>query len=139
MNPAPSLSFGHLLIPVLALLIPIVAILAHHLGKAYGERQRHLTIREFVRAGQPVPPELLAESWTDTKGRDWHSKPPVKADPNRMLLPGAINVGIGLGLMAMFAVISPGSWLWGIGWVPLCLGLGLVLLWAVVRKQQPEP
>jgi hypothetical protein len=139
MNPAPSLSFGHLIIPVLGLLIPIVAIAAHYLGKAYGERQRQLTIREFVRAGQPVPPELLAEFSTDAAGGDWHSKQHGKANPNRILLPGAINIGIGVGLMAMFAVVSPGSWFWGIGFVPLCLGLGLVLLWAVVRKQQPEP
>ena len=33
--------FNPLMIPILALLIPIVAILAHYLGKAHSERQRH--------------------------------------------------------------------------------------------------
>jgi hypothetical protein len=130
-----ALSFGHLIIPVLGLLIPILAIFAHYLGKAYGERQRHQTIREFVRAGQPIPPELLAE----TQDGDGQRTQSGKANPNRILLPGAINVGLGLGLMGMFAVMSPGSWLWSIGLVPLCLGFGLVLLWAVVRKQQLGP
>lgn len=130
-----SLNFGHLIIPVLGLLIPIVAIVAHYLGKAYSEHQRHLTIREFARAGLPVPPELLA----DTQDGDATLPQQGKAHPNRILLPGAINVGLGLGLMGMFAVMSPGSWLWGIGLVPLCLGLGLVVLWAFVRKQQPGP
>jgi Domain of unknown function (DUF6249) len=134
MSAETSLSFGHLVIPVLGLLIPLVAIVAHYLSKADGERQRHQTIREFARAGQPVPPELLAE-----QDGDWQRAQPGKANPNRVLLPGAINVGLGVGLMAMFAVMSPGSWLWGIGLVPLCLGLGLLVLWAVVRKQQPGP
>jgi membrane protein implicated in regulation of membrane protease activity len=135
MTSEPSLSFGHLIIPILGLLIPIVAIVAHYLSKAYAERQRHESIREFARVGQPVPPELLA----DTSNGNWHRSPDGKSNPNRILLPGAVNVGLGLGLMGLFAVMSPGSWLWGIGLLPLCLGLGLVLLWVVVRKQQPGP
>jgi hypothetical protein len=134
MTPESSLSFAHLVIPVLGLLVPIVAIVGHYLGKAYGDRQRHMTIREFARAGHPVPPELLG----DTQDGDWPRAPRSEASPNRVLLPGAINVGLGLGLMAMFAVISPGSWLWGVGLVPLGLGLGLLALWAFVRKQQPR-
>jgi Domain of unknown function (DUF6249) len=132
MSSENALSFGHLIIPVLGLLIPILAIFAHYLGKAYGVRQRHQTIREFVRAGQPIPPELLSESQDSDSQRTQRSN----ANPNRILLPGVINVGLGLGLIGMFAVMSPGSWLWGIGLVPLCLGLGLVLLWAFVRRQQ---
>jgi hypothetical protein len=135
MSAENSLTFGHLIIPILGLLIPIVAIVAHYLSKAYGERQRHQTIREFARVGQPVPPELLAEPEHD----DWQRTRPGHANPNRILVPGAINVSVGLGLMGMFALMSPGSWLWGIGLVPLCLGLGLVVLWAVLRKQQPGP
>jgi Domain of unknown function (DUF6249) len=130
-----SPSFGHLIIPVLGLLIPIVAIVAHYLAKAHGERQRHLTIREFARAGQPVPPELLIEA----QDSSWPRTPNSQASPNRILIPGAINVGLGLGLMGLFAVMSPGSWLWGIGLVPLGLGLGLLGLWAFLRKQQPAP
>lgn len=135
MTAESSPSIAHLIIPVLGLLIPIVAIVAHYLGKAYGERQRHLTIREFARAGQPVPPELL----TDPQDGGGPRTPRSQAGPNRILVPGAINAGLGLGLMGLFAVMSPGSWLWGIGLVPLGLGLGLLALWAAVRKQQPEP
>jgi hypothetical protein len=135
MSAENSLSFGHLVIPVLGLLIPMVAVVAHYLARAHGERQRHQTIREFVRAGQPVPPELLAAPPDGT----WQRTPQGQANPNRMLLPGAVNAGLGLGLMGMFAVLSPGSWLWSIGLVPLCLGLCLVVIWAMVRKQQPGP
>ncbi len=137
MSTENSPTLAMLIIPILALLIPIVAIVAHYLGKAYSERQRHQTVREFARAGQPVPPELLA--LCDTQDGDWQRSQHGKANPNRILLPGVVNVGLGLGLMGMFAVMRPGAWLWAIGLVPLGLGLGLVVLWAIVRKQQPGP
>jgi len=124
-------AFGPLMIPVLALLIPIVAIVAHYLAKTSGERQRHETIRELARAGQPIPPELL----TEVQDSDWHRARRDQANPNRILIPAIINVSVGLGLMGMFAVMSPGAWLWAIGLLPLCLGLGLTLYWAVERKQ----
>lgn len=130
-----SLSIEHLIIPILGLLIPIVAVVAHYLAKAYAERQRHLTIREFVRAGQPVPPELLA----DAQDGGGPGAPRRQPSPNRLLLPVAVNVGLGLGLMGLFAAMSPGTWLWSIGLVPLGLGLSLLALWAFVRTQQPGP
>lgn len=134
MTTASILNISHLFIPILGLLIPIIAILAHYLTKAYVSQQRHETIREFVRAGQPVPPELLAEQqdsgWSSGSVRE----PP---NQNRFLLPAVVNAALGVGLMGLFAVMSPGSWLWAIGLLPLCLGLGLGLLWSVCRQQQP--
>lgn len=128
-------SVAPLLIPVLALLIPIIAIVSHYLSRASSERQRHETIRELARAGQPIPPELLA----DVQDSGWDRARREPPSPNRMLLPALINIGIGFGLMGMFAVMSPGSWLWTIGLLPLFLGLGLALYWTVDRKQPPRP
>ncbi|WP_204302016.1 hypothetical protein, partial [Klebsiella pneumoniae] len=54
-------TLGPLLIPILALMIPMAAIVSHYLSKANSERLRHETIRELARAGQPIPPELLAD------------------------------------------------------------------------------
>lgn len=124
-----------LLIPILALLIPIVAIVAHYMGKAHGERQRHETIRELARAGQPIPPELLA----DVQDSDWHRARRDQANPNRILVPALINIGVGLGLMGMFSTMMPGAWLWSIGLLPLFIGAGLVLYWGVERKQPKQP
>ena len=121
-----------LMIPILSLLIPIVAIVAHYMGKAHTERQRHETIRELARAGQPIPPELL----NDVQDSDFHRAKRDQANPNRILIPAVINIGIGLGLMGMFNAMMPGAWLWSIGLIPLFLGLGLVLYWAVERKPQ---
>lgn len=127
-------SLGPLLIPILALLIPIVAIVSHHLTKASVERQRHETIRELARAGQPIPPELLAE----VQDSGWERDRCEPRSPNRILVPALINIGIGPGLMAMFAAMQPGSWLWSIGLLPLGLGLALAVYWFVERKQQQQ-
>ncbi|MCE4553441.1 DUF6249 domain-containing protein [Roseateles cellulosilyticus] len=121
-------------IPIVAMFIPIVAIVAHYLARASAERERHETIRVLARAGQPIPPELLAE--LQPPSGDWQAggrREP--ASPNRILLPGLINVGIGLGLMGMFRMMQPDTWLWSIGLLPFFLGLGLVLYWAADRKR----
>jgi hypothetical protein len=125
------MNFIHLVIPVLGLLVPLVAILAYYVGRAYSERQKHLTVREMVRAGVPIPPELLA----DLRGGDTGPGGAGAATPTRLLLAAAINVGLGLGLVAMFVVIEPGGWLWGIGLVPTCLGLVLASLGVLMRRQ----
>lgn len=123
-----------LLIPLLALMIPIVVVVAHYMSKAHSERQRHETIRELARAGQPIPPELL-----DPQDADSQRARREEAHPNRILVPGFINIGTGLGLMVMFSLMMPGAWLWSIGLLPLLFGLGLVAYWNVERKRQPLP
>ncbi|MDR7331587.1 DUF6249 domain-containing protein [Roseateles asaccharophilus] len=123
-----------LMIPILSLLIPIVAIVAHYLGKAHSERQRHETIRELARAGQPIPPELLGE----VQDSDWQHARRAQANPNRILIPAVINIGVGFGLMGMFAVMTPDLWLWSIGLLPLFIGIGLAVYWAVERKQPQQ-
>lgn len=123
-------AFFPLMIPILALLIPIVAIVTHYLGKANSERLRHETIRELVKAGQPIPPELMA----DAPDSDWGQRKRDPGNPNRMLLPALINIGLGFGLMGMFYAMSFTSWLWAVGLVPLFLGLGFLTYWLVERK-----
>ncbi len=126
-----------LLIPMLALAIPIVAIVAHYVSKSSRERQRHETMRQLIQAGQPVPPGWLADEDEDEITRRAASR--ELANPNRSLTPGIINLSVGLGLMGMFTLMRPGSWLWGIGLVPFCLGLGFIVLWAIERKQHMPP
>ncbi len=120
-------------IPLLALMIPIVAIVSHYLGRAHAARQRHETIRELARAGQPIPPELLAEP----SDGDWQRGPRGAPNPNRILIPALLNIAVGLGLMGMFALMAPGVWLWSIGLLPLFIGFALTPYWAFERRQAP--
>ena len=122
--------FAPFMIPIVALLIPIVAIIAHYVNKSQRERAIHDTVRQLSAAGQPIPPQLL-------DGSAFRSDDGVERKPNGtgQLRAAAVNIGVGLGLMGMFFVMRPGSWLWGIGLVPLCLGLALLAVWSYEKKQ----
>lgn len=133
-----TLTLAHLAIPILGLLIPIIAIVAHYGSRVLADRQRHETIRAFARAGQPVPPELLAESSEPARQRR-PASPTSDGGACRVLLPAVVNIGLGAGIAGLFAVMSPGSWLWAIGLVPLALGLSLLLMWWAVRKPSNSP
>lgn len=123
------------MIPIIGMLIPIIAIIAHYVSKSGRERERHETMRQMIKAGQPVPQAWLLDE--DDDGAMKNSMRP--ANPNRSLTPGIINLSVGLGLMGMFALMRPGSWLWGIGLIPACLGFGYLLLWVIERSQQQRP
>ena len=120
-----------LLIPILALMIPIVAIVAHYMTKSRREQNLHETVRELAKAGQPIPPQLLGGK--DFQDSDLEDRQP--RNRNRNLQAGVVNLSVGLGLMGMFAAMRPGSWMWAIGLIPFCLGIGLLLLWSFERKQ----
>lgn len=47
------------LVPVTALLIPIVAIIGNVVLKIHRLQLLHETVRQISASGQPVPPELL--------------------------------------------------------------------------------
>lgn len=128
-------TLGPLLIPILALMIPMAAIVSHYLSKANSERLRHETIRELARAGQPIPPELLA----DMQDGDLQRSRREAANPNRILSPALANIAIGPGLMVMFWLMVPGAWLWSIGLLPLLIGCALALYWFLERKQSLSP
>ena len=50
-----------ILIPVIALLIPIVGIIASTILKLTRLHLLHETVRSLSANGQPIPPELLSE------------------------------------------------------------------------------
>jgi len=120
-----------LLIPILGMLIPIVAIVAYYVNKNSSERERHTTMRELVRNGQPIPPELLG-SLRDFEESDYGDTRNQRSLVNT-LRGAVINISVGVGLMSMFFVMRPNSWLWALGLIPACLGMGLLLLWWVGR------
>lgn len=119
------------LIPLLALMIPIVAIVFNGWAKVRRHRELHESIREIAGRGQPVPPELLAQ----LQGGDAHERR-QSWSPNANLRAGLINVGVGVGLIVFFYAMRPDGWLWAVGAIPLGLGLALLLAWKLESKPQ---
>ncbi len=103
---------------VLALMIPIIAIVGGIILKLRRMQMTHETIRQLGALGQPIPPELLAPRVSYSRWR-----------PRHQLHVGAMNVGVGLGLMVMFYAIKPGAWMWTIGCIPLFVGIAMLVLW----------
>ncbi len=122
-----------LLIPILALSIPIVAIVMGALAKMRRTELMHETVRQLIAQGREIPPELLIDSAPELL-RDSAARV-YAAGGARQHYVGAISVAAGLGLMVMFYVMNPGEWLWAIGCMPLFVGLAMLLVWRLEKKR----
>lgn len=122
-------SLAPFLIPIVALLIPILAIAINGWSKVRRHRELHETIRRLASGGQPIPPELLARA---VAGED--SPRRSTWTPGANLRGGAINVGVGLGLMIFLYAMQPAGWIWAVGAIPLCLGLALLVAWRLESR-----
>jgi hypothetical protein len=76
----------------------------------------HKTLASMIEKGVPIPPELLQPE-----------KPP-RNDLKR----GFVLIGVGLGLIVFFAVQR--EEVWGLGFIPLLMGVGYLLAWKLARK-----
>lgn len=117
------------LIPLLALMIPIVAIVGGLVYRSRREELLHETVRQLSERGQSIPPELLDGKLIDAM------KTGKSSSRNSQLRGGAVNIAAGLGLMVMFWAMKPESWLWAIGCIPLFIGVAMLLVWRYESKQ----
>jgi hypothetical protein len=105
----------------LILLIPvaIVVIVLRHRRDMAAQKQK--TILELVTKGSPLPPGLLVDS---------PQKPGI-GDLRR----GLILSGAGIGAI-IFAFTLPDHEEWGIGLLPLFVGLGYLATWLLTRPEK---
>lgn len=96
---------------------PVIIVISVLLYKWMRERELHRTIRALVERGQPLPPELFQE-------REGKKSP---------LHNGVLLVAIGLGLIIMF-LNGDDPQQWGIGAIPLLVGLGYLLVWRLENR-----
>jgi hypothetical protein len=117
-------------VPLLALCIPIIALIVRGIERMKRIRHLHETIRLMSEKGLPVPQELINAVATDPvrKAKEW--------TPALQLRSGIINISIGIGLMMLFQAMHPDTdWLWILGAIPLMIGLGFVAIWWIESRQ----
>lgn len=135
MNLADLQHLAPLLIPIVALFVPIVAIVMGVSARMRRTELMHETLRQMVAQGREIPPQLLDGSLLAdrpvNRNGGWQSK-------SGQLIFGATNVGVGLGVMVMFYAMSPGDWLWAIGCIPLFVGIALLVVWKMESKSIPR-
>ena len=120
------------IIPIVALMIPLLAIYLTIQARIRRTEALHETIRQLGTSGHPIPQALIDAASQDA--------PSGKAPwtPQAQFRAGALNVGVGLGLMGVFGAIgrmeeTPG-WLWTLGLMPLCIGLALLAAWRLETR-----
>jgi hypothetical protein len=118
-------------VPLMALLIPIIAIIMNGLVRIKRNRYLHETIRLMTEKGLPIPPELISAVVGDSRQQ------PKTWSPTAQLRSGIINIAIGLGLMLLFQEMHPDeNWLWAVGMIPFMIGVGFLLIWWIESRKK---
>ena len=105
---------------VLAFGTPIILVAAILLYRMRRARLTHETIARMVEKGQPVPVELIA--------------PPHR--PGSDLRTGLILLFLGIGLTVFLLVADQSHKGWGIGMIPLFIGLGFLAAWKLEQRNK---
>ena len=123
MDPQVIHNLTGLLVPLFGMLLPIIIIAIVMYGRHVSSRQRHELIGRLIEKGLPIPPELLAPQ-SDLL-------PAKNSRPGKLLWPMTM-IGAGVGLI-IYLVVEGGD-NWGIGAIPLAIGLAQLLAWKFERK-----
>lgn len=116
----------YLFIPFVVMSAPVLIVLILLRYRYLQTQARYRTLMQLADKGVELPPQLLVE-------------PQVAYSERRRAL---VLIGAGLGLMAMLLALpgqlddgrSIGS-LWGLGLLPLMIGLGYLASWWLNRRE----
>jgi predicted PurR-regulated permease PerM len=123
MDPLNQLLSPGLLIPVVAILMPlIVVVVALNFAYRYQER-KHKTIVDLLEKGLPVPRELL--------------RSPQRAGSALMRALTLVGVGVGVCIF-LGLLIGFDHGVWACGLIPLCIGIAQLIA-LKLEPQRPEP
>jgi len=107
------------LVPLICLIVfscPVAIVTAILIYRHRRNQLLHKTLATMIDKGVPIPPELLQPE----KRR--------KSDLQRAF----VLMGVGLGLIIFFAVLHEEAW--GLGFIPLLMGVGYLVAWKLARK-----
>ncbi len=118
-----------LLIPFVVMMAPVLIVVMLLRYRRQQTQARYTTLLQLADKGVDLPAQLLAE-------------PDLAYSERRRAL---VLIGAGLGLMAMFLAL-PGQLdnglsahsLWGLGLLPLMIGLGYLASWWLNWREQPR-
>jgi hypothetical protein len=126
-GPGGSAKAIPILLIVFACPVVIVGLVAYF--RARKQKQLHDTLRLMIEKGVPIPPELL--------------RPPITAgaaseadnddDPRTALRQGLFLIALGLGICLWLWIKSSDSW--GLGFIPLLIGLSFLAEWRLERAK----
>lgn len=114
------------IIPVAGIIMtfsmPVIIVIAILVYKAHRASLIHETVARLVEKGLPIPPELFADKPENEKS---------------VLQKGVLLIALGAGLIVMFLTQEGTHAPWGIGMIPLLIGVGYLIVWKL-EKRAPE-
>jgi len=124
MNPLSKLLEPSLLIPIVAILMPIaIVIVALVFAQRFQER-KHATIVNLLEKGLPVPRELLA---------------PPRREGSAMMRALTL-IGVGVGVTAFLgAMFQLDHGLWAAGLIPLAIGVAQLVALKLEPPRRDDP
>lgn len=130
-----------MLLPIMASLAPFIMVIAVIAIVFYFRHRRnkmmHETMLALIEKGVPITPELLAQ--LQIKPSRFSDQPGQSR--NRLLLPGLMFTGVGIGLLINYFRKWGDC---GAGWILLFIGVAFLIVWLVERRdknnvQPPKP
>jgi hypothetical protein len=116
-------------IPILLIVfgcpVAMVGLVAYF--RARKQKQLHETLRVMIEKGVPIPPELLRPPVTP--GEVPEAQKPE--DPRAALRQGLFLIAVGLGVGLWLWIKSSNSW--GLGFIPLLIGVSFLAEWRIER------
>ncbi|MFC4161162.1 DUF6249 domain-containing protein [Chitinimonas lacunae] len=132
----PTLEYAmppfELLIPLTGMVVPMVIVGLVSYFRYQSHQLRHETLRRLAEQGIALTPELL-ESLNRSSRPKREECPESRLD--RELRQGMVLLWTGLGVMGGLYLVSP-RMPWGMGLVPLCIGLGYLMTWKLSSRNR---
>ena len=113
-----------LLAVILVFGTPIIIVIAILVHKAARTRRIHQTVVALAEKGLPVPPDLFIDK--------------SSADTSSPLHKGVILIAVGIGLTIFFLSMPNRHAAWGVGMIPLMIGVGYLIVWKLEGKNSDK-
>jgi hypothetical protein len=103
---------------------PIIIVIAILIHKSKRTQRIHQTVVALAEKGLPIPPELFVD------------KP--AADSTSPLQRGVVLIAVGAGLTVFFLSLPDRNTAWGIGMIPLLIGVGYLIVWRLEGRKEDK-
>ncbi len=114
-----------LLAVVLIFGTPIIIVVAILIHKSKRTRRIHETVVALAEKGLPIPPDLFVDR--------------PSSDTASALQKGVILIAVGAGLTIFFLSLPDRHAPWGVGMIPLLIGVGYLIVWKLEGKRPDKP
>jgi len=101
---------------------PIIIVIAILVHRSQRTKRIHETVVKLAEKGLPIPPDLFIDRPSE--------------DTRSPLSKGVVLIAVGLGLTIFFLTIPDRHAPWGVGMIPLLIGIGYLIVWRLEDRKE---